>query len=796
MAKLIAWFEELTKADVPIAGGKGANLGEMIRAGISVPPGFVVTAEAYKEFIEKTGLGEKIKNILSKTNVDNPKQLEEAGETIRKIIRDANIPDNIREDIVKHYQKLCDKLDDAEVFVACRSSATAEDLPEASFAGQQETYLNIHGGDSVVENVQKCWASLFTNRAIFYREEHKFDHSRVLMSVVVQKMVNSEAAGVIFTVHPTTSEKDKIVIESSWGLGESVVSGGITPDRFVVDKNTFKIIDKQISDKKEIMRTRESETGKTIEVAVSKDKVSAQSLPDDLIIDLAKIGKRIEDHYKFPQDIEWAMESGKLYIVQTRAVTAFFEGEKPAKPVEEKVAVPEEILLKGLGASPGIGFGPVKVILDVKEISRVSTGDILVTKMTNPDWVPAMKTAAAIVTDEGGMTCHAAIVSRELGTPCIVGAKNATELLKKYEGQNITVDGTRGVVFFGARKPEAVPVAVPTAGVAIAVPAPVTQPITATKIYVNLSIPEIAEKVVKESQPDGVGLLRAEHLMLSIGAHPRKLIEEGGAEKMINAFAEGVRKVAEAFYPRPVVYRALDFKPDEFLSLPGGEKYEKETGHVGPNPLIGYRGAFRYRKEPEVFRLECRAIKKVREEYGLKNVYVMIPFVRNIADLAETKKIMEEEGLRQSADFKLWIMVEVPNTVFLIDKFIEVGIDGISFGTNDLTMLILGIDRDDASIAEIYDERDPGVLRALAHAIRVCNEHGVTTSICGQAPSVYPEYCEFLVRQGATSMSVNPDTVIATRRLVASVEQKITLEKALGIKLGKESLEFKPRWEQ
>ncbi|MBS7643064.1 phosphoenolpyruvate synthase [Candidatus Bathyarchaeota archaeon] len=792
--KLIAWFEELTRADIPIAGGKGANLGEMIRAGIPVPPGFVVTAEAYKQFIEKTGLGEKIREVLSKTNVDNPKQLEEAGETIRKIIRDAKIPDDIREVIIQHYRKLCDKLGDAGVFVAIRSSATAEDLPEASFAGQQDTYLNIHGEDSVVDSVQRCWASLFTNRAIFYREKQKIDHFQVLMSVVVQKMVNSEAAGVMFTIHPITSERDKIVIESSWGLGESVVSGGVTPDRFVVDKNTFKIIDKQISEKKEVMRVRDAETGKTIEVAVPRDKVSTQSLPDNLIIELAKIGKRIEDHYQFPQDIEWAMENEKLYIVQTRAVTAFFKEGKPAKPVEEKVAVPEEILVKGLGASPGIGTGPVRVVLDVKEIDKVNVGDVLVTKMTNPDWVPAMKRAAAIVTDEGGMTCHASIVSRELGTPCIVGARNATEVLKKYEGQLVTVDGSRGTVFLGARKLEAVPVTVPASGVAVA--APMSQPITATKIYVNLSIPEIAEKVVKESQPDGVGLLRAEHLMLSIGAHPRKLIEEGGAEKMINAFAEGIRKVAEAFYPRPVVYRALDFKPDEFLSLPGGEKYEKEAGHVGPNPLIGYRGAFRYRKEPDVFRLECRAIKKVRDEYGLKNVYVMIPFVRNLADLIETKKIMEEEGLKRSPDFKLWIMVEVPNTIFLIDKFIEVGIDGISFGTNDLTMLILGIDRDDASVAEIYDERDPGVLRALAHAIRVCNEHGVTTSICGQAPSVYPEYCEFMVRQGATSMSVNPDAVIATRRLVASVEQKIMLEKALGIKMGGESLEFKPRWEQ
>ena len=785
MAKFVTWFDEITKADLAIAGGKGANLGEMLRAGIPVPPGFIVTAEAYKAFITRSGLAANIAASLSKINVNDAKQLEKAAEELQGLIIKHKMPADIKKELRNHYDKLCKKLG-GKVSVAVRSSATAEDLPEASFAGQQSTFLNVSGTASVVEHVKKCWASLFTPRAIFYREKNKIEHARAFMAVAVQLMVQADVAGVMFTVHPTTSEKNKMVVESSWGLGESIVSGEVTPDRFVVDKSTFKIIEKQISDKKETMHIRDPKTGETIKVPVPKDKALAQSLTDELVVELAKIGKVIEDHYKFPQDIEWAIEKGKIYILQTRVVTALFGEIKPPKPPTPKE---EEILVKGLGASPGIGIGPVNVVLDVKSIAKVRQNDVLVTKMTNPDWVPAMRKASAIVTDDGGMTCHAAIVSREMGVPCIVGAKIATAILSKYQDETITVDGSHGIVYKGVRKAEE-ELPVPTLATAVANVA--HQPVTATKIYVNLSIPELAEKVFKESHPDGVGLLRAEHMLIGIGKHPRKLIEEGGGQKMIDAFADGVRKVAEAFYPRPVIYRFLDFKPDEFLELEGGE-IEKELGHVGPNPLIGYRGAFRYRKEPEIFRLECRAIKKVREDYRLKNVWVMVPFVRNLADLADTKKIMEEEGLRRGPDFQLWIMVEVPNTVFLIDKFIEIGINGISFGTNDLTMLILGIDRDDASIAEIYDERDPGVLRALSHTIRICNEHGVTTSICGQAPSVYPEYCEFLVREGATSLSVNPDSVIATRRLVASIEQKLLLE---GITRGKkaEKESWKSAW--
>lgn len=762
MVKVIAWFEEVSKEDVNIAGGKGANLGEMTRVGIPVPPGFMVTAPTYKEFI-KGELADKIKALLN-IDVDDAKLLEENAKKAQKMIMDKKMPPEFADAIKKAYEEFC-KREGKQIWVACRSSATAEDLPGASFAGEQATYLNVKGADKVVEYVQKCWASLFTARAIFYRVKHDFPHEKVYMSVVVQKMVESEVAGVMFTVHPTTSEKNRIVIEGTWGLGESVVSGEVTPDRFVVDKDNFRIVEKDVWHDKRIMKVKGPE-GETVDAKVPKEKWGKQSLSDDKVVELAKLGKQIEDHYQFPQDIEWAYESGKMYIVQSRAVTAFYGIEAKEK------AKAEEIVLRGLGASPGVGIGPVKVVLEIKDIDQVKEGDILVTKMTNPDWVPAMRKAKAVVTDDGGMTCHAAIVSREMGTPCIVGTKEATKVLSKLVGQVITVDGTHGLVFKGERKMEK-----PKPTVGEAAPAVIPQT-TATNIYVNLSIPDIAQKVATETGADGVGLLRAEHMMIELGKHPRKMIEEGGEQEMVNRFADGIRKVAEAFYPKQVVYRFLDFKPDEFLGLDGGE-IEKKLGHVGPNPLIGFRGCFRYTKEPDIFRLECRAIRKVREEYKLNNVYCMLPFVRRVEEFRQAKKIMEDEGLVRGLDFKLWIMVEVPNTVMLIDKFIEEGFDGVSFGTNDLTMLILGIDRDDASVAEIYDERNLGVLRAIGHVIDQCNKHGLTTSICGQAPSNYPEYLEFMVRHGATSVSVNPDVVVKTRGLVAHIERKMLLEESI-----------------
>ena len=781
---LILWFEELGKEDIPLVGGKCANLGEMINAGIPVPPGFAVTAYAYKRFIEETRIAQKIYDILDETITDprNPTQYEEASKKIRSLIESTPIPKDIRDAIVEAYRELSRRVGLKDVYVAVRSSATAEDLPGASFAGQQETFLNVRGEEEVLESVRKCWSSLFTPRAIFYRTEKGFRHEKVLISVAVQKMVNSRSAGVMFTIHPVTGDRNIIVIESVWGLGEAIVSGAVTPDHFEVDKNTLKIITKNIV-KKEVEYVRDPKTGKTVHAKVPPERQEAPSLTDEEVVELAKIAKRIEQHYGTPQDIEFAVDRDlpfpqNLFIVQSRPETVWSmkEVEAATSSGSSAVSVAEaKIVIKGLPASPGVHVGKAKIVFSPEEAAKkIQKGDILVTKMTNPDWVPYMRLAGAIVTDEGGMTCHAAIVSRELGIPCIVGARDATKMLR--DGETYTVDARSGVIYEGAVEELVKPAEEKVAEVTVAARAPV---ITGTKIYVNISIPEIADKIARETQADGVGLLRAEHMMVSIGKHPRLLIEEGGEQKMIDAFAEGIRKVAQAFYPRPIVYRFLDFKPDEFLALPGGEKYEKEAGHVGPNPLIGYRGAFRYIKEPEpkIFRLECRAIRKVREEYGLKNLWVMVPFVRRVEELREALRIMREEGLVRGPDFKVWIMVEVPSTVLLIDKFIEEGIDGISFGTNDLTMLILGIDRDDAMVQEIYDERNLAVLRAISHVIRVCRRHGVTTSVCGQAPSNYPEIVEFLVREGVTSISVNPDKVIETRELVAAIERKIMLER-------------------
>jgi len=788
---IVVWLENVRKDDIHIVGGKCANLGELTAKGVTVPPGFAVTADAFRRFLEETKIGEVIQKTLTSSNGPrDPKQYEEASQEIRKIIESAPMPSDIANEVRSAYRDLERKTNSPQVKVAVRSSATSEDLPDASFAGQQDTYLNVKGEDALVHYVQKCWSSLYTPRAIFYREEKGFPHEKVLISVGVQKMVESEVSGVIFTLDPVNGDPSKIIIESSWGLGEALVAGVVRPDRFIVDKGTIQIVHKEIVPKM-VEHVPNHETGLTMEREVPAERRNAASLGDEQVVELARLARDIEDHYQTPQDVEFAVERSKsgqkVYVVQTRPETFWARMKSPSEsgksPVLDRVVV-----VQGLAASPGLHAGRAKIVVGLQDAGRMMKDkDILVTRMTNPDWVPYMKIAGAIVTEDGGTTCHAAIVSREMGIPCIVGARNATKVLQT--GKEYTVDAKAGVVYQGLVEDVLKPPA------AVGQQIPTVIPVTSTRIYVNISLPELAEKVARETHADGVGLLRAEHMMLSVGKHPRLLIEEGGGQKMVDAFAEGVRKVATPFAPKPVVYRCLDFKPDEFLGLPGGEKYEREAGHVGPNPLLGFRGAFRYVKEPDVFRLECRAIRKVREEFKLTNVHVMLPFVRTLEDFRNAKKIMEEEGLKRSPDFKLWIMCEVPATVLLIDKFVMEGIDGISFGTNDLTMLILGIDRDDASIQEIYDERNLAVLRAMSHVIRICSEAGVTTSICGQAPSNYPEVVEFLVREGAVSMSVNPDKVIETKQLVAGIEQKLILE---GMRKMREnngdSGALQPRW--
>ena len=744
----VVWFMEVDKEDLHLVGGKGANLGELTKLEIPVPPGFIVTTQSYFHFLEESNLSKKIGNILSKLNPDDSKQLIKAATRIKDLITNAEMPKQIADEIREAYEKLGG-------LVAVRSSATAEDLPEASFAGQQRTFLNIQGEEEVVSAVQGCWASLFEPRAIFYREQqHGLDHLRVGIAVVVQRMVQSDESGVMFTREPVSNE-DKITIEAVYGLGEAVVSGGVTPDLYLVDKKNFAIIHKMIS-RQEWQLVKRPKGSKDIEETNIKLPVSdvlqgKQKLSDREVLSLAKLGAKIEKLYKFPQDIEWAKGDGKLYIVQTRPITTLKQIEEAQ--LSELQDVP--VLLSGSPAGPGIGSGPVRIVLDTCKIDAVKKGDVLVAEMTTPDFVPAMKRAAGIITDRGGRTCHAAIVSRELGIPCVVGTGDATKKLKLE--QMVTVDGSKGNVYDGK-------IAVKSAECTVKLPT--TKAKTRTKVYVNLAEPELAEAVAAR-HVDGVGLLRAEFMIAQIGEHPRHMIKEGRGKEFADKLAQGLTAFAKAFNPRPVVYRTTDFKTNEYRNLKGGQNYEEPE----ENPMLGYRGCSRYIKERDVFKLEIEAIKKVREVY--KNLWVMIPFVRTVAEMAGVKGLLAAEGLRQSQNLKLWMMVEVPSNVFLIDKFLDVGIDGISIGSNDLTQLILGIDRDSQKLAEQFDERNEAVLMALEKVIKATAKRGVTSSICGQAPSVYPELTEKLVEWGITSVSVNPDVLEKTRGIIAAAEQRL-----------------------
>jgi pyruvate,water dikinase len=744
--KAIAWFNEVSKEDIPIVGGKGANLGEMTSAGIPVPPGFIVTADAYFDFLKKSKLMDKIRHLLEPLDSNDSKQLQEIAAQVKQLILNTPMPAELATEIEQAYIKM------GRGLVAVRSSATAEDLPEASFAGQQSTFLNVEKEKEVVAAVQECWASLFEPRAIFYRHQHGFDHFKVGIAVPVQKMIQSKASGVMFTIEPVTSDSSKIVIEAVHGLGEAIVSGEVTPDLYVVDKESLKIITtKVVSQESQLIKNPDAGAKETNIWAKLPPSIQAkQKLTDSEILKLAWLGKQIEDHYRFPQDIEWAKENSEIYIVQTRPVTTIKEG------AEAELEIPVPPLLSGAPASPGLASGPVKIVPEASQIDKVKTGDILVAEMTTPDFVPAMKRAVAIVTNRGGRTAHAAIVSRELGIPCVVGAEGATTTLT--DGQVITVDGSHGKVYSGK-----VSRRIKTTTVADIFRDTIK---TKTRVYVNLAQPELAETVAARNV-DGVGLLRAEFMIAQIGEHPQYMLSQKRGGEFVKKLAEGIETFTKAFNPRPVVYRTTDFKTNEYRELTGGQEYEANE----ENPMLGYRGASRYIHDTDVFKLELEAIKKVRHDY--KNLWVMIPFVRTVNELIGTKEIMETEGLKRSEDFKLWMMVEVPSNIFLIEKFLEVGLDGISIGSNDLTQLILGIDRDSEKLAETFDERNEAVLIALERAIKVAKSMGVTSSICGQAPSVYPELTEKLVEWGITSVSVSPDMIGTTREIIAKAEASL-----------------------
>ncbi|MBU5558027.1 MAG: phosphoenolpyruvate synthase [Candidatus Aenigmatarchaeota archaeon] len=755
----ILWFEQLRKGDTNFVGGKNANLGELTSAKIPVPPGFAITASAYRHFISVNKLEHLIANELRKLiDPNDTRTLRRVGATIRRAIMNAKMPPDLAKQIISAYTELGKRLNIKNPFVAVRSSATAEDLPGASFAGQQETYLNVRGTAELLDRVKACIASLFTDRAIFYRIQQGYAHGRIALSVAVQKMVNSKAAGVMFTIDPATGDESRIVIEGNWGLGEAVVSGAVTPDHWVVDKKTMKIIERDIV-KKEVEYLRDPKTGHTVHMPIPPTRAKKPCLTDEEIKKLAAYGLAIEKHYGNHQDIEWAVDRDlkfpeAVFIVQARPETVWVKKKVEFAVIEKVGAAP---VLKGLPASPGTASGPAKII-DIKNLDRVKPGDILVTRMTTPDYVPAMRKAAAIITDEGGATAHAAIVSRELGIPCIVGTEHATTVLK--DGAIYTIDARDGFVYEGViekllEKP---------------VPLEVGKPIpTSTKIYMNLGVPEKIEEY-KKLPFDGIGLMRLEFIIASyINEHPLDLIAKGKANVYVDKLAEGIGMVAKNIAPRPVVVRFSDFKTNEYRALPGGEKYEP----IENNPMIGWRGASRYIADPfeKAFRLECQAIKKVRQKY--KNVWVMLPFVRKPEEVQQCLKIMAEEGLKRSADFKVWLMLEVPSVVFRMDDFSKL-CDGFSIGSNDLTQLIMGADRDSELLAKMgyLDERDRAVMKAIEMAIEGAKRNGKTISICGQAPSVYPEFAEWLVSKGVTSMSVNPDTVAKTRQLVAQFESK------------------------
>jgi pyruvate,water dikinase len=744
--KAIVWFNEVTKEDVATVGGKGANLGEMTRAKIPVPPGFIVTADAYFDFLKKSKLTSKINKLLKPLNPDNSNQLHQIAGQIKQLIIDTPIPPEIAEEIKHSYNKMGGGL------VAVRSSATAEDLPEASFAGQQRTFLNIEGRKEVITAVRGCWASLFEPRAIFYRHQQGFDHFRVGIAVPVQKMVQSEASGVMFTIEPVTSDSNHIIIEAVHGLGEAIVSGEVTPDLYIVDKKTTKIVSKKTARQELQLVRNPGAVGEeaNIWVEMPPDEQTRQKVTDEEIVKIARLGKKLEEWYKFPQDIEWAKQDSEIFIVQTRPVTTIKE------KAEEEEEIKAPVLLTGDKASPGIASGPAKIIKDISHIERVHEGDILVAEMTTPDFVPAMKRAVAIVTDRGGRTAHAAIVSRELGIPCVVGTGEATT--KLTNGQVVTVDGSHGKVYEGK-----VTRRIKTTAVSDMLREAIR---TKTRVYVNLAQPELAEKVAAHNI-DGVGLLRAEFIVAQIGEHPQYMIKHKRGDEFVEKLYQGINLFAQAFDPRPVVYRTNDFKTNEYRELTGGQDYES----VEENPMIGYRGASRYITDIDVFKLELEAIKRVRREH--KNLWVMLPFVRTVDELVRTKKIMEAEGLKRSKDFKLWMMVEVPSNVLILEKFLEVGIDGISIGSNDLTQLILGIDRDSEKLAGTFDERNEAVMVALERVIKVSRKMGVTSSICGQAPSVYPELTEKLVAWGITSVSISPDMIGTTREIIAKAEAKL-----------------------
>ncbi|MDL0127027.1 pyruvate, water dikinase [Halobacterium salinarum] len=750
----VRWLEDVRADDIDSVGGKGASLGELTDAGLPVPPGFVVTAGTYRTFIEEAGIDQELFDAVG-VDAEDSDALADAAAHASDLILNTDFPASLREDILSSY----DALDDGAAFVAVRSSATAEDLPDASFAGQQETFLNITR-EALLDHVKRCWASLFTERAIYYRQEQGFDHDRVNIAVVVQRMVDAEKSGVLFTSHPSTGAHEAIV-EAAWGLGEAVVSGAVSPDNYVVDRDTDTVEEATVADKK-VMHVKDDDTGETVSRDVPDRKRTQRVLDDAEISDLVTIGERVEAHYDAPQDVEWAIVDGDVYMLQSRPITTIEDDTDGAVANTDGGGGDGDAVVTGLGASPGVASGPARVVTSLDELDKIGEGDIIATEMTTPDMVPAMKRAAGIVTDEGGMTSHAAIVSRELGCPAVVGATDATATL--CDDQAVTLDGDRGVVRDGREETttehDPIEDARPTTPV---------KPMTATEVKVNVSIPEAAERAAATGA-DGVGLLRMEHMILSTNKTPKRYIEDHGEDAYVQELVDGIRGVAEEFYPRPVRVRTLDAPTDEFRQLEGGNDEPHEH-----NPMLGYRGVRRSLDRPDVFKHELSAFRRLYE-MGYDNVEVMFPLVNDAQDVARARDLMADAGI--DVEKRSWgVMIETPAAALAIEEIAQEGVDFASFGTNDLTQYTLAVDRNNGSVADRFDELHPSVLTLIERTIDACREHDVATSICGQAGSK-PEMVDFLVETGVSSISANIDAVRDVQHEVKRVEQRLLLESA------------------
>lgn len=753
------YVEDIAKLGMPDAeeaGGKGANMGEMVKAQLPVPPGFVVLRDSYLASMTAGGVADELNAAHREAMLHSldGARFDEMCARMKALVLKAGMADDVRDRILSSYRAM-----GPDCYVAVRSSATGEDGADASFAGMNETYTNIRGEHDLIEAVQNCWASLFGPRVVAYRASRGFSADPA-MAVVVQLMIASERSGVAFTADPTTDATDRVVVEGAFGQGEVVVSGSVEPDNYVVSKRSGEILSRHTGYKSfKIVRGSD---GRDQRVDLDDAEAQAQVLSDEEVREIARIAVASEKHAGCPQDTEWAIAGGKTYIVQTRPITTLGRAARPAGDSHE-------VLIQGLPAVPGVASGVVRVLGDVSEGARLQDGEVLVAKMTNPDWLPTMRRASALVTDTGGMTCHAAIVARELKVPCIVGARTATRDLT--DGMVVTVDGTHGRVLtgrtnVGGAKTSPAAVTAVTAG---------ASEVTGTKIYVNILLADTADEVAA-TDVDGVGLLRAETMLTDAldNRHPRALIAAGEQDSLVDKLSDAVGRVASAFNPRPVVYRASDFRTNEFRELEGGAAFEPQEH----NPMIGYRGCFRYVDNPELFNLELQTLARVREQNP--NVHLMIPFVRTKWELERCLELVDASPLGRQRGLHRWVMAEVPSVVYWLPEYVGLGIDGVSIGSNDLTQLVLGVDRDSDQCAELYDESDGAVLDAIGQIISTARRLGVTSSLCGQAPSTRADFAEHLVRMGITSISVTPDAAARTRRNVAAAERRLLLESARG----------------